>query len=229
MKTKQQKLVEAIPTLANHSIGVLWDGKDDGISLQPNDQQGLLEGAIPHADDMRVFFLSGALLEESCRQKMTELVSIGEADVDSAIYERLIERMSRHAASVLRFARFQADEGEDNITVKIGATFVHGRMSSTDANMITLLHVDTLCDECSFDVVKLSYETLIRFFEDLGFYIQPHGIEGFMGADGAMKNETRSFRLSWYKPSISEYRRKVEYASQVDAYISGVPLEDIFA
>lgn len=229
VKTKQQRLEEVIPTLASQSIGSLWDGVDEGIVNQPTDAQELLEGSVPHADDMRVLVLAGALLESSCRQKVSALVSNDELRLHESIYGQLIDKMSSHIASVIRFARFHAEDGDDNITVKISSTFVHGRSTMTDANVIDLLYTDTLCEKCAFDVVKLAYETSIKIFEELGFFIQRHGIAGFVGANGAMVNEERSYRLSWFKPSIWDHRREVEYASQVDAYVSGVPLDDIFA
>lgn len=217
-------------TLAEHSIGVLWDGREDSPKGKLSPCEDILMGSsLPSAADARSMMLSGFAGKRTCLDAVREAESMKSVPVDGVLREQLEKSVSEFLSAVLHFASFHAQEASSNVTVSLKETSVHGRTFLCSNVEIVLFVTDSMSSRCDFDLSLLAEGVLTEVLEGLGFFIQQLGTSGLAGAGRVVCNSERSFRVSWYEPDVVAHMRQVTDASDVDAWRAGVPLEDILA
>lgn len=234
-----------IPTLSTHAVGVLWDGKlaatIDAIGL--TDMLDIASGAaMPNANDMRKKMLEEALRKQEQASTITVFFENSNSDNNSddddyetCECERTITDMTAQMViDVVSFMEDIAERGGDNVMVTIKTTSLHGQRTYTAGNEISLLVVDDELERVAgagshINVIERIEELLVTYFQAYGFYIQDLGTAGFQTLNREMLNTTHQFRVSWHKPGMAQAVKEIQDVSQIDAWIAGVPLEDIFA
>lgn len=217
-------------TLAEHSIGVLWDGSEGSSNGTFSPCENILMGSsLPSAADARSMMLSGFAGKRTCLDAVRETESMKSVPVDGVLREQLEKSVSEFLSAVLHFVSFHAQEASSNVTVSLKETSVHGRTFLCSNVAIVLFITDNMSSRCDFDLSLFTEGVLTEVLEGLGFFIQQLGTSGLVGTDRDMCDSERSFRVSWYNPDIVSHMRQVTDASDVDAWRAGVPLEDILA
>lgn len=224
-----QRIADAIPTLANHSVGILWDGESGIDEHGFTSSDNLVLGAdMPNANDLRSFMLAGGAGRQTCLD-IVKKKSVAITDMEPVLIERMEQALADSLSTVLHFASFHAQENSSNVMVSLKTTSVHGRTFIVSNTELSLFYTDELVEHYDFDFLALAEEVLVSILEESGFFIQRLGTSGFLGMNGSISNADRSFRVSWYDPEVCEHSREANDASQVDAWRVGVPLGDVFA
>lgn len=241
-----EDIASKIPTLSSHAVSVLWDGESaatiDATGL--TDMLDITSGtAMPNANDMRKRMLEETLRKQEQANAISAFFKNNDRDDDNNSTDNdgateqkkfAADMAIRMVIDVVSFMEDISGRGGDNIMVTLKTTSLHGQRTYAAGNEISLLVVDDELEHFAgagphINVIERIEELLIAYFKAYGFYIQDLGTAGFQTLNREMLNTTHQFRVSWHKPGMAQAVKEIQDVSQIDAWIAGVPLEDILA